>query len=84
MELKAWAKMVTLQTFWADVGNTSERIDLRNYGLSLLKGIEAESPSVPQSQTVLQPYQGKGEVMDLGTLASETILEAKTALCKML
>lgn len=64
------------------MGNTSERIDLRNDGISWLKGSRGRVPSIPPKPgSLLQPHQGKGEVMDLGIPAPETTLETQTALC---
>lgn len=64
------------------MGNTSERSDLRTDGISWLKGSRGRIPSSPPKPgSLLQPHQGKGEVMDLGILAPETTLETETALC---
>lgn len=79
---KWWSCFGPPKTSRADVGNTSERISLRNDGVSWLKGSRGRIPfSSPKPDSLLQPYQGKGELMDLGVLASETILETETALC---
>lgn len=60
---------------------TKERIYLRIDGVSWLRGRKGRIPFSPQAVCCSCSHISKGEAMDLGVLASETILETETALC---